>query len=162
MQPQTSHNARPATRTPFSQISRRTLSCPVCCYLCVLHRTLLPTSCAFCLQTGSPIDIKMLHLEAKLGVVLGGLSWSTGLLCWNLVQNTILGKPDHVLYEPGSKLIQGARFCFVFFVFVFYFLCSFWQFGSNPRPFVVNWQPPDDALPPGRPFLAKSWEPDNL
>ena len=54
-----------------------------------------------------------------------------------------------------------------FFLFFFDFccislvLCCFWQFGSTPPPFVAIWQPPDDAWPPGRPFL-KSREQDHL
>ena len=36
------------------------------------------------------------------------------------------------------------------------------DFASTTPPFVAIWQPPDDAWPPGRPFLAKSWEQDCL
>ena len=58
--------------------------------------------------------------------------------------------------------LRELGFVLVFFLVFFLVLCCFWQFGSTPPPFVAMWQPPDDAWPPGRPFLAKSWEQDNL
>ena len=57
----------------------------------------------------------------------------------------------------GARIIVG-----LFFGIVFLVLCCFWQFGSPPPPFVAIWQHADDAWPPGRPFLAKSWEQNNL
>ena len=48
------------------------------------------------------------------------------------------------------------------FCIVFWFCAVSGNVEALPLPFVAIWQPPDDAWLPGRPFLAKSWEQNNL